>query len=153
MPADLAAVDGAAYNLARFCPPIRRHHGMIVGVGTDIVEIARIHDMVERHGDRFMERVFTEDELRYAVGKSRQGEHLAVRFAAKEAVLKAIKTGVGPGTSLHEVEVLRGDKGAPEIKLHGRTAQVAASKGVQRVHVSLSHTGAYGIAFAVCEGE
>jgi len=126
---------------------------MIVGIGTDITEVARVRDMVERHGDRFLKRVFTEEELRYAMDKARSEEHLAVRFAAKEAVLKAIKTGVGPGTSMREVEVLRGGKGEPEVKLHGRTAQVAAAKGVRKVHVSLSHTAEYGVAFAVCEGE
>ena len=126
---------------------------MIIGVGTDIVEVSRMHDVVERHGDRFLERVFTDEELRYALDRRRHGEHLAVRFAAKEAVLKAIKTGVGPGTSLKDVEVLRGNKGEPEIKLHGRTAQVAAAKGVRKVHLSLSHTEGYGVAFVVCEGE
>jgi holo-[acyl-carrier protein] synthase len=126
---------------------------VIVGVGTDITEVARIRDMVERHGDRFLKRVFTDEELCYAMDRARREEHLAVRFAAKEAVLKAIKTGVGPGTSLHEVEVLRGDKGEPEIRLHGRTAQVAAARGVRRVHLSLSHTESYGLAFVVCEGD
>ena len=126
---------------------------MIVGVGADITEVERIGDMVRRHGDRFLDRVFRPDELSYAMGKGRRDEHLAARFAAKEAVLKAIKTGVGPGTSLHEVEVVRGDKGEPEVKLHGRTAEVAARKGVRRVHVSLSHTPRHAVAFVVCEGD
>jgi len=124
---------------------------MIVGIGTDMTEVSRMAEMVDRHGDRFLKRIFTDEELVYSLDKPRQAEHLAVRFAAKEAVLKAIKTGVGPGTSLHEVEVLRGDKGEPEIRLHGRTAKVAAAKGVKKIHVSLTHTGGYGLAFAVCE--
>ena len=126
---------------------------MIVGVGTDIIEVTRIGDMADRHGDRFLGRVFTGRELRYAMDKPRRDEHLAGRFAAKEAVLKAIKTGVGPGTSLKEVEVLRGRKGEPSIELHGRTAQVAAAKGVTCIHLSLSHTADHAVAFVVCEGE
>ena len=126
---------------------------MIVGVGTDITEVARIASLVERHGERFLARVFTDEEVEYSLGRSRRHEHLAVRFAAKEAVLKAIKTGVGPGTSLREVEVLRGAKGEPEARLHGTTAKVARAKGVRRIHISLSHTEQYGVAFVVCEGE
>lgn len=125
---------------------------MIVGVGTDITEVARIADLVEKHGERFLNRVFTDEEVAYSLQRSRRNEHLAARFAAKEAVLKAIKTGVGPGTSLREVEVVRGPKGEPEARLHGTTAKVARAKGVRRVHLSLSHTERYGVAFAVCEG-
>ena len=125
---------------------------MIVGIGTDIAEVARIGALADRHGERFLQRVFTPDELAYSLGRRRRNEHLAARFAAKEAVLKAIKTGVGPGTSLHEVEVLRGPKGEPEVRLHGATAGVARAKGVERIHVSLSHTEQFGVAFAVCEG-
>ncbi|HRU04982.1 MAG TPA: holo-ACP synthase [Candidatus Brocadiia bacterium] len=126
---------------------------MIVGVGADITEVRRIGELVDRHGERFLQRVFTADELAYALDKGRRNEHLAARFAAKEAVLKAIKTGVGPGTSLHEVEVVRGAKGEPEVRLHGCTARVAESKGVRHIHVSLSHTAEYGVAFVVCESE
>ena len=126
---------------------------MIVGIGTDITEVARIGDLVDRHGERFLKRVFTEDELAYCMERTRRNEHLAARFAAKEAVLKAIKTGVGPGTSMREVEVIRGPKGEPEVRLHGRTARVARAKGVRRIHVTLSHTPEYGVAFVVCEGQ
>ena len=126
---------------------------MIVGIGTDIVGVARIGDMVERHGKRFLGRVFTPEELEYAIGRKRRDEHLAARFAAKEAMLKAIGTGVRPGTLLREVEVIRGERGDPAIRLHGTTARVAAAKGVARIHVSLSHTEEYAVAFVVCEGE
>ena len=126
---------------------------MIVGIGTDIAEVSRIGGLVDRHGDRFLRRVFTQDELEYALGRHRRDEHLAARFAAKEAVLKAIRTGVGPGTSLHEVEVFHGPKGEPEVRLHGATERVARAKGVERIHLSLSHTEQFGVAFVVCEGE
>lgn len=126
---------------------------MIVGIGTDIAEVDRVGDLVARHGDRFLRRVFTEDELAYSLPRARRDEHLAARFAAKEAVLKAIKTGVGPGTSLQEVEVIRGSKGEPEVHLHGMTRRVAESKGVRRIHLTLSHTPNYAVAFVVCEGE
>ena len=126
---------------------------MIVGIGTDITEVGRVGELVARHGDRFLRRVFTEDELAYALPRARRDEHLAARFAAKEAVLKAIKTGVGPGTSLHEVEVIRGPKGEPEVHLHAMTRRVAESKGVRRIHLTLSHTPQYAVAFVVCEGE
>lgn len=126
---------------------------MIVGIGTDIAEVSRIGGLVDRHGERFLLRVFTQDELKYSLDRHRRNEHLTARFAAKEAVLKAIKTGVGPGTSLHEVEVFHGPRGEPEVRLHGATEQVARAKGVERIHVSLSHTEQFGVAFAVCEGE
>jgi len=125
---------------------------MIVGHGVDLVEVARIGRSVERFGDRFLGRVFTPGELAYALGRRRAHEHLAARFAAKEAALKALGTGWSGGVSWTEVEVLRQGPGRPGLALHGRAADVAAAAGVGGWLLSLSHTGTHAMASALALG-
>lgn len=116
----------------------------ILGVGTDIVEIERIREMVER-GAGFAERVFTPIELDYSLPKVTRYEHLAARFAAKEAVAKAL----GQSFSWQDVEMVNDPVGKPLINLYGRAKEVA---GDAAVHVSVSHTKHHAVAFAVVEG-
>lgn len=108
--------------------------------GIDIIEVARIARMRAEHGDHFMARCFTPGEAAYAEPSRRRDEHLAARFAAKEAVFKALGTGWRSGIAWTDVEVVSLASGAPEIRLHGRAAQIGAERGIDRWLVSLSHT-------------
>jgi holo-[acyl-carrier protein] synthase len=109
-------------------------------VGFDLVDVERFRGALSRHGDAFRRRVFTEREWAHAAARADRDVALAARFAAKEAVMKALETGWGRGVSWQEVEVEGGSRGAPRVRLHGRAAAIAADLGV-RVDVSLSHDG------------
>ena len=124
----------------------------IIGHGIDIVEVGRIAAMVERHGARFLERVFTPGELGYARGRKRETEHLAARFAAKEAVLKAIGTGWRSGIGWRDVEIGVLPSGQPLVKVHGRAAEAATELGIERWVVSLTHSRRYAAASVIGEG-
>ncbi len=117
----------------------------ILGVGTDIVETRRIREMIEKDGG-FAERVFTRAELEYSFGKRSKYMSLAARFAAKEAVAKAL----GGSFSWQDVEMVNGVNGEPIVNLYGRAKQVAGSA---KVHLSVSHTRNYASAVAVVEVE
>jgi len=121
---------------------------MILGVGVDIVEVERIRSAVEhvRTGERFRERVFTADEIAYCTRRRNAPESFAARFAAKEAVMKAL----GRAFGWREIEVVR-DDGPPEVRLHGRAAARAESVGIRRIHLSLSHSDRLAIAYVVAE--
>jgi len=124
---------------------------MIVGVGVDIVEIGRIDGLARRHGKAFLSKVFSEDELAYCHGKRRAAEHLAARFAAREAVLKALGTGLRGRMSWKDIEIAKGPLDEPKVRLKGPVAACAKKLRVKRLHVSLSHTEAYAVAVAVAE--
>ena len=126
---------------------------MIVGVGVDLVHIPRIRRMMERWQERFLDRVFTPDEVAYARRRHDPAEHLAARFAAKEATLKALGTGLSMGVRWREMEVRRPLGGRPTLALSGRTQAVGAERGVRRLHVSLTHDGEYALAEVLAEGE
>lgn len=121
---------------------------MILGIGIDLVDIGRIRDALEnpRTGNRFRERVFTAGEIDYCERRRRRFESFAARFAAKEAMIKAL----GCACDWREIEVVRADA-EPFLKLHGRTAERAAARGVARVHLSLSHSDSHATAFVVAE--
>jgi len=125
---------------------------MVVGVGVDLVVIARIQRAMERWHERFLRRVFTADELEYAFRRRAPAEHLAARFAAKEATLKALGTGLTMGVRWREMEVRRPGGGRPTLSLSGRTAALAAARGIRRFHVSLTHDGDYAMAQVLAEG-
>ncbi len=114
-------------------------------VGVDIIEIDRISATIERFGDRFLQRIYTEEEAAYCRGRAPQ---LAARFAAKEAVMKALGTGTR-GVGWRDVEVARKRSGEPEIVLHGRAAARAEKLGIDRLAVSLSHSRKYAVASVV----
>ncbi len=124
----------------------------ILGVGMDIVETKRIADSIGRFGDRFLHRVFLEGEVAYSQGMKFPHLHLAARFAAKEAISKAFGTGIGHEMGWRDLEIVREPGGAPRVVLHGRAEEFAKARGVQAVHVSLSHTAEYGAASAVIVG-
>jgi holo-[acyl-carrier protein] synthase len=126
---------------------------MIVGTGVDITEVERIEAAVRRFGDRFLKRVFTPAEVRYCMGKPNAAERLAARFAAKEAGMKAIGTGLRHGITWHDVEVLRLPGQRPILQFHGKAAEFAARLGCKRTHLSLSHTADQAIAHVILEGE
>lgn len=113
--------------------------------GIDLIEIGRVEGAVERHGQHFLERVFTPAELTACRGRP---ESLAVRFAAKEAVAKALGCGIGR-VAWKEIEVQQGPANAPELHLYGMAAEIAAEQGYHTWSVSLSHTRTHAVALAV----
>ncbi len=124
----------------------------ILGTGIDIVETKRIEDSIKRFGDRFLNRIFTADEIAYAQKMKAPHLHLAARFAAKEAISKAFGTGIGHEMGWRDLEIVRQPGGAPRVQLHGAAEAYAKARGVQEIHVSLSHTAEYGAANAVIVG-
>jgi len=122
----------------------------IVGHGIDIVETDRIRRLCEDHGQRFFDRVFTPAEQKYCLENSkRQFEHLAGRFAAKEAVLKVLGTGWRGGIAWIDIEILRDSSGQPRISLTGECAKIAAALGVTHWHISISHIPTHATASAI----
>ena len=117
-----------------------------VAVGIDILEVPRMRRFVERHGEGSDDRVFTDGEWAYARGKARQEEHLAARFAAKEAFLKALGTGLRHGMSLRDVEVRSDALGSPRIHLSGETERVFRERGGAWIQLSLSHQASLAVA-------
>lgn len=127
-----------------------QEHGMkIFGIGIDIVETARIKRSLERFGDRFLNRVFTEQERAYCDSMKFPEYHYAARFAAKEAISKTFGTGIGKQTGWKDMEIFRRKSGEPYVVLHGAGEQFAAENGITEVMVSLSHTDHYAAANAV----
>ena len=124
---------------------------MIAGIGTDIVKVQRMRGAVARHGDRFLAKVFTPAEIAYCRERVRESEHLAARFAAKEAVAKALGTGVSDGVTLREIEVVNDAYGKPQIALHAGAQRLAAKRNIARLHLSISHTGELAMAQVVAE--
>lgn len=123
---------------------------MIIGIGTDVVDILRIKEMLGRYEGRSEARLFTGTEIDYCRRSHRPWESFAARFAAKEALFKALGTGRIGRMTWKDVEVLRED-GAPYIRLHNETREVAESRGVGNIHLSLSHAGTVACAFVVLE--
>ena len=121
----------------------------VVGLGLDLVEVERIRALLEKSGDRFKERVFTEDEIAYCESCADAAMHFAARFAAKEAVAKALGTGFSSGVSWRDIEVKRSAEGAPTVLLHGGALRVAASLGIAKWVLSLTHTQSSAAASAV----
>lgn len=125
---------------------------MIVGLGTDIVEIDRIAAMIERHGDAFVDRIFTPAERDYCDSKKNAAQHFAGRWAGKEAAMKALGTGFVPGIRWHDFEILPEKSGAPILSLSGGAAERANTMGMTRWHVTMSHGKAYATATVIGEG-
>lgn len=124
---------------------------MVVGIGVDACEVRRVARELARNDGAFRERVFTPAEISDCTSRRYPARHFAARFAAKEAVLKALGTGLPDIGALREVEVRTRPGGAPELRLHARLARTARSLGVRRLHLSLTHTGAFAIASVVLE--
>ncbi len=125
----------------------------IFGIGTDITECLRIAKMIERHGELFITRVYTEHEIAYCSTRKAATQHYAGRWAAKEAVLKALGTGWRRGISWRDIEVRNLPSGAPTITLRGGARDVLEKSGIQKMHVSISHCRSHATAYAVAECE
>ena len=134
--------DGSAAPIA---PAVT---GRVIGIGVDIIEIDRVRQAVERGGDRLLRRVFTEVETRYSLSRRYPARHLAARFAAKEAVVKALRVPPGLGWLWRDIEVERGE-GPPSIRLEGRAAERGRALGVSTCHLSLSHSDTHAVAIVV----
>ncbi len=119
---------------------------MILGLGTDLVAIARVEDLVSRHGERFLDRVFTPRERTECLGRARPAIHLAARVAAKEAAMKALGTGWSLGVRWLDVEVQSSGDTPPTLRLDGVARTRAEARGVRETLVSLSHDGGYALA-------
>ena len=125
---------------------------MIIGIGVDVAEPPRISGIIERHGERFLERTFTEGEIAYCRGRKRAVEHYAGRWAAKEAVAKALGTGFDRDVGWKDIEVVKEDSGAVSVVLHDRARSTAQRLGVRSIHLSISHTENFAAAMVVLEG-
>ena len=121
----------------------------MIGIGIDLVDVQRFRTILQRR-EKISERLFTEDELSYCNSVADPTERLAARFAAKEAVMKALGVGLG-SVRFQEIEVTKDLSGQPDLKLHGAAAQLAQSSGVREWHVSLSHTSSIAEAFVIAE--
>lgn len=124
---------------------------MVVGLGTDLMEIERIAQSIARFGDRFLQRVFTQREIEYCQRKKNAAESFAARFAAKEAGAKALGTGISYGISWLELEVAREPGGRPRLDLWGRAAERARDLGVANISLSLTHSKEVALAVVVME--
>jgi holo-[acyl-carrier protein] synthase len=124
---------------------------MIVGTGVDIVEIERIRKLTERLNGRFIDRVFTPAEQEFCQKRRDPAPHFAARFAAKEALFKALGTGWAKGVTWLDAEVRRTEKEAPVMVLHGETENQSVRLGAERVHLSLSHSDQWAIAMVILE--
>jgi holo-[acyl-carrier protein] synthase len=117
----------------------------------DIVDVARVQALLDRYGERFLRRVYTEGETAYAMGGANRAERLAGRFAVKEAMMKALGTGKSQGILWRDVETLRARSGKPEVRLHGQAVRWAKLRGGGAVHVSITHDGGKAVAFVILE--
>lgn len=125
----------------------------IVGIGLDLVKIARVQALTERWRDRFLQRVYTDDERRISFSRALPYASLAGRFAAKEAILKALGTGWSDGISWRDIQVLNDVGGKPVATVRGRTGALIQQAGITCIHVSLSHDGDYAIAEVILTNE
>ena len=132
-----------------------RHYSMaIIGIGIDLIEVPRIRQALSRPktGERFKARVFTDGEIAYCERRRvTSAQSYAARFAAKEATMKALGRGFGGGLGWREIEVVRG-RGAPRLILSGAAQRLAVERGIERLHLSLTHTAEQAIAYVIAEG-
>ena len=124
---------------------------MIVGLGVDIAEVDRIEAAIRRHGDAFLRRVFTAEEIAYCERHRDKAERYAGRFAAKEAAMKALGTGWRKGVRWLDIEIARNSSGKPSIVLSGRAKEIAGQLGVKHISLSITHSGNTALAEVIFE--
>ena len=124
---------------------------MILGMGIDIMEVARIASSYEKFGERFVNRILLPDETAYCLSHRNPVPFLAVRFAAKEAISKAFGTGIGAALGWQDMEICKKESGEPFVVLHGKGRELFDARGAKQLLVSLSHTENYAAATAVLE--
>lgn len=122
--------------------------GVLIGLGADIIEVARIKSVMLRHGDRFIERILTEEERAYCAGMAHPHKHIAARFAAKEAVSKCFTTGIGAELGWKSISVYHGERHEPKVRLDAQGEALLAHVGGTHVMLTLSHTENYAMAVA-----
>lgn len=125
---------------------------MIRGLGSDLIAVARVRAVYRRHGDRFLERVFTAEETAYCRAARDPGERLAARWAGKEACMKALGTGSAEGVRFRDIGIVHDDAGAPRLVLDGGAARRAQTLAVRAHHLSLSHADGMALAVVILEG-
>lgn len=125
---------------------------VVLGIGTDIIECERIARMLEKHGETFLRRVYTVGEVQYSSGRKAANQHYAGRWAAKEAVLKALGTGWAHGIQWTDVEVVNQQGGKPIIVLTGKALEIAQQQGIAEMMISISHCRDYAVAYATAMG-
>jgi holo-[acyl-carrier protein] synthase len=123
----------------------------ILGIGVDMVEVERIQHSLDRFGERFMKRVFTEGEIAYCQSMRFPARHFAARFAAKEAVSKAFGTGIGKAMSWRDIDVHKKESGEPFLVFHAAAAALAKERAIKSAWISLSHTDHHALAMIVIE--
>ena len=129
-----------------------RHHSYqmsVIGIGVDVIECSRIQHSIERFGDRFLHRVFTDGEIEYSMSMKFPERHLAARFAGKEAVAKAFGTGIGKAMGWRNIDIRKKESGEPFLVFSGPAEAFAAERGVTSALITLSHTENYAVACAV----
>ena len=124
----------------------------VLGIGVDLVECARIERSLERFGEKFLHRVFTEGEITYSMSMKFPARHLAARFAAKEAVSKAFGTGIGKAMGWRNIDIRKKESGEPFLVFSGPAQELAAKRGVTSALITLSHTEHHAMASVVLEG-
>ena len=124
----------------------------VIGIGVDLVECERIQHSIDRFGDRFLRRVFTDGEIEYSTSMKFPARHLAARFAAKEAVSKAFGTGIGKAMGWRDIDVRKKPSGEPYLVLIGHAEELAQTRGVTTSSITLSHTDHHAMAMIVLEG-
>src|SRR5689334_16091539 len=143
----LPAICDFDYNSLRRLDPVT----MIIAIGIDIVEIARLQEVFARRGTRFRDRVFTASEIAYCEGRAAKMESYAARFAAKEAAMKALGTGWGDGVGWQDIEVRRSPAGVPSLQFSGRALERLNAMGATRAHLSLTHSRDLAVAQVILE--
>jgi len=124
---------------------------MILGIGTDIIEVARVQGSLDRFGERFLKRLLLPNEIAYCQSHNTPGQFVAARFAAKEAISKAFGTGIGAQLGWQDIEICRKDSGEPYVVLHGGGIELLAARGAKQLLITLSHTQNYATATAILE--
>lgn len=124
----------------------------VVGIGVDLVEVARIQHSLDRFGEKFLKRVFTGGEIEYSMSMKHAARHLAARFAAKEAVSKAFGTGIGKSMGWRDIDVRKKDSGEPYLVLEGGAKEMSILRGLTNTLITLSHTEHHAMAMVVLEG-
>jgi len=124
----------------------------IIGIGTDIIECLRIAQMIERHGEMFIDRVYTDYEIRYCQSRKASTQHFAGRWAAKEAILKALGTGWRKGISWRDMEIRNDPAGRPTVLLCGGARDVVEKLGITEMLISISHCRSHATAYALAQG-
>jgi holo-[acyl-carrier protein] synthase len=125
----------------------------VLGIGTDIVECLRIAQVIERHGEQFINRVFTPHEIEYCSSRAAATQHYAGRWAAKEAVMKALGTGWVRGVNWTDIEIRNENGGRPAVSFRGSVRDLVESLGISEMHISISHCRTHATAYALATGD